>query len=114
MPFKVIVQVFELEIPADVVTVKVAVKELLLPYNLYIASNCVSDVFGGISRNQVSGAWGHSTEYWMNRGQEAVGKEAFAEITADRACNNANSLAFTQKYLPRTIQAYERALKIGG
>lgn len=75
-----------------------------------IASNCVSDVFGGISRNQVSGAWGHSTNYWMNRGPEAVGKEAFAEITADRACNNANSIAFTQKYMPKTIAAYNRAL----
>ena len=79
-----------------------------------IASNCVSDVFGGVSYNKVSGAWGHDTQYWRERSRDAVGKEAFAELTADRACGNIASMDFAKKYLPRTLKAYERALKNGG
>lgn len=79
-----------------------------------VASNCVSDVFGGVSLNKVFGVWGHSIEYWRNRGRNAIGEEAFAEITADRACHNISSMEFTQKYLPKTIKAYEKALKLGG
>jgi hypothetical protein len=79
-----------------------------------IESNCVSDVFGGVSGNKVSGAYGHSNDYWSERDIDAVGKEVFAEITADRACGNENSIAFTKKYLPKTYAAYENALKSGG
>ena len=78
------------------------------------ASNCVSDVFGGITYNKVSGAWGHSTDYWKNRGRDAIGKEAFAEITADRACQNPEHMQFLQRFLPKTLKAYENALKTGG
>lgn len=35
--------------------------------------------------------------------------EAFAEITADSACN-ANNLAFTQKYMPRTYSTYKNII----
>ena len=79
-----------------------------------IASNCVSDVFGGVSYNKVSGAWGHDTQYWRERSRDAIGKEAFAELIADRACGNIASMDFAKKYLPRTLKAYERALKNGG
>ena len=47
-----------------------------------IASDCASDVFGGVSYNKVSGGWGHSTEYRQERSREAIGKEASAAITA--------------------------------
>ena len=73
-------------------------------------SNCVSDVFGGLSGNKVSGAWGHSAEYWANRDRSIIGKEAFAEITADSACNGQN-LSFTQKYMPRTYSAYKAIIQ---
>ena len=73
-------------------------------------SNCVSDIFGGLSGNKVSGAWGHRTEYWATRDRSIIGKEAFAEITADSACNGRN-LAFTQKYMPRTCSAYRTIMK---
>ena len=73
-------------------------------------SNCVSDIFGGLSGNKVSGAWGHRTEYWATRDRSIIGKEAFAEITADSACNGRN-LAFTQKYMPRTCSAYRAIMK---
>ena len=29
-------------------------------------SNCISNVFGGLSGNKVSGPWGHHSEYWAN------------------------------------------------
>lgn len=69
-------------------------------------SNCVSDVFGGISCNQVSGAWGHSTEYWNTRPSSIIGAEAFAEITADSACSQEN-LKFTKQYMPLTYEKYK-------
>ena len=73
-------------------------------------SNCVSDVFGGLSGNKVSGPWGHRSEYWANRERSAVGKEAFAEITADSA-SNAQSLAFTKKYMPKAYSTYQSMIK---
>lgn len=73
-------------------------------------SNCVSDVFGGLTGNRVSGPWGHSFEYWAQRDRSIIGKEAFAEITADSACNHQN-LAFTKQYLPKTYELYKKIIK---
>ena len=75
-----------------------------------IASNCVSDIFGGLSGNKVVGIYGHSANYWAQRPRSAVGKEAFAEITADSA-SNPQTLAFTKKYMPKTYSAYQRIIK---
>lgn len=75
-----------------------------------IESNCVSDVFGGISGNNVSGPWGHRNDYWTRRPPSAVGSEAFAEITADSA-SNPQSLEFTKKYMPKTYSAYQNIIK---
>ena len=75
-----------------------------------VESNCVSDVFGGLSENKVSGPWGHTTDYWAKRPRSAVGSEAFAEITADSA-SNPQSLAFTKKYMPKTYSAYQSMIK---
>ena len=75
-----------------------------------VESNCVSDVFGGLSENKVSGPWGHTTDYWVKRPRSAVGSEAFAEITADSA-SNPQSLAFTKKYMPKTYSAYQSMIK---
>ena len=74
------------------------------------ASNCVSDIFGGISGNKVSGPWGHSADYWAARDRSIIGKEAFAEMTADSA-SNAQSLAFTKKYMPKAYRAYQNMIK---
>ena len=76
-------------------------------------SACVSDVFGGLTGNRVVGISGHSADYWALRGCDAVGREAFAEITADSACNPA-VLAYTQKMMPRTYAAYQRIMEKGG
>ena len=75
-----------------------------------VEANCISDVFGGLSENKVSGPWGHTTDYWAKRPRSAVGSEAFAEITADSA-SNPQSLAFTKKYMPKTYSAYQSMIK---
>ena len=75
-----------------------------------VESNCVSDVFGGLSGNKVSGPWGHRADYWAKRPRSTVGSEAFAEITADSA-SNPQSLAFTKKYMPKTYNAYQNMIK---
>lgn len=69
-------------------------------------SFCVSDVFGGLTGNKVSGFWGHTADYWANRDRDGIGKEAFAEITQQRVCNP-GALAYTQKMMPRTYEAYQ-------
>jgi len=78
-----------------------------------LASNTVSDVFGGLTYNRVTGWYTHGKDYWYERPREAVGMEAFAEITADRACGKEH-LKFTSKYLPHTMEAYENVLKMKG
>lgn len=69
-------------------------------------SNCVSDVFGGLTKNKVTGVWGHSAEYWAARDAGAVGMEAFAEITQQRVCYP-EAYAYTQKLMPRTCGLYQ-------
>lgn len=77
-----------------------------------IISNVVSDIFGGITYNKVHGRWTHDAEkYWMKRSRDAIGKEAFAEITAEIACKNEETLKFTQKYLSRTMRRYREILQ---
>lgn len=77
-----------------------------------ITSNVVSDIFGGISYNKVHGRWTHDTEkYWKIVPRDVIGREAFAEITAEIACKNEETLKFTQKYLPRTMQRYREILQ---
>lgn len=73
-------------------------------------SHCVSDIFGGLSENKVTGFWGHPKSYWKAKGSSAVGREAFAEITADIA-TNAKSLEFTRKYMPKTYEIYQSIIK---
>ncbi|MDE7353227.1 MAG: hypothetical protein K2O06_09270 [Acetatifactor sp.] len=72
-------------------------------------SSCVSDVFGGLTGNRVTGAWAHSREYWAVRGREGVAREAFAEITEQMACNP-EGLAYTTKMMPKTVEVYRRIL----
>jgi hypothetical protein len=77
------------------------------------ASNCVSDVFGGLTGNKVRGVWGHNNKYWSDRGGAAspiIGQEAFAEINADVCVNNADSLSYINKYLPKTKAMYDKIM----
>lgn len=72
-------------------------------------SFCVSDVFGGLTGNRVSGLLGHAADYWANRDRDSIGREAFAEITQQRVCSP-SALAYTQKMLPRTYAVYQNII----
>lgn len=77
-----------------------------------IASHIVSDLFGGVTLNEVKGAYGHSKDYWSNPGSNILlGNEAFAELYACVACNNNASLEFTKKYMPRTINKFLKIME---
>ena len=77
-----------------------------------IASHIVSDLFGGVTLNEVKGVYGHSKDYWSKPGSNILlGNEAFAELYACVACNNNKSLEFTKKYMPRTINKFMKILE---
>ena len=77
-----------------------------------IASHIVSDLFGGVTLNEVKGVYGHSKDYWSKPGSNILlGNEAFAELYACVACNNNESLEFTKKYMPRTINKFMKILE---
>lgn len=84
---------------------KLSMELMANPY----ASSCVSDVFGGLTGNQVVGAYVHSKEYWMLRGPEGVAREAFAEITEQMACSP-EGLSYTMKMMPKTVEVYRQIL----
>ena len=76
------------------------------------AANCVSDVFGGVSHNKVTGKWGHDTSYWVGSQSDInLATEAFAEISADLACSNTSHTDFTRKWMPKTFELYERIVR---
>lgn len=77
-----------------------------------LASNAVSDVFGGISGNKVRGCFFHDDKtYWSKRGLDAIGREFFANVFADLACCNDEHIAFVKKYMPLTMLKFEEILK---
>lgn len=77
-----------------------------------IDSHIVSDLFGGVTVNEVKGVYGHSNDYWSHQGSNIkLGNEAFAELYACIACNNSGSLEFTKKYMPRTINKFMKIME---
>ena len=82
----------------------------ILKKNMY-DSNVVSDVFDGASRGKVYGRFRHSRDYWILRPADAMGKEAFAEILADIACQQTSHIEFTKKYLPNTVKQFYKIMK---
>ena len=95
----------------DLVTAKHKLSEELMshPYD----SSCVSDVFGGLTDNAVSGFFGHSKEYWKARDKDTVGCEAFAEISAQIVCSP-SAFAYTQSLMPTTVRAYMDIIEEAG
>lgn len=82
----------------------------ILKRNMY-DSNVVSDVFDGASRGKVHGRFRHSKDYWILRPADALGKEAFAEILADIACQSTSHIEFTKRYLPNTMLKFNKLMK---
>ena len=60
----------------------------------------------------MEGAYGHDNKYWSQQGSNVLlGNEAFAEIYACMACNNTESLQFTEKYMPKTVNKFKKILE---
>ena len=89
--------------------------EEIMRDRLYAAgnlANCVSDVFGGVTENRVTGFWGHSTSYWSgSQSDYRIASEAFAEMFADKACGNEESISFTKTYMPKAYSVFEQIIK---
>lgn len=97
-------------------------------------SATVQDIYSGASNNGLYVIWDHQSEaevlvdkngerigtrtYWHrtdNQGKmterfNRIGKEAFANITADIACNNSQAISYIQKYLPKTFAQYSKII----
>ena len=59
----------------------------------------VSDIYGGLTGNQVSGRWTHKKDYWTRRDKEAeVCSEAWADIL--QSYGIAGQSSYVDKYLP--------------
>lgn len=59
----------------------------------------VSDIYGGLTDNRVSGAWGHSKSYWKRTDPKAeVCSEAWADIL--QSYSSKEALEYISKYLP--------------
>ena len=68
----------------------------------------VSDVYGGLSQNQVSGGWGHSNDYWSGS-TNAVNHEAFAHMFEASMGGDPKALEYIKEMLPT---AYEEFLRL--
>lgn len=73
------------------------------PYDSYI----VSDIFNGLSNNDVDGYYEHDEDYYKkNHFNVLLSSEAFASITSQIMISNQKSLNFTYQYMPNTINKY--------
>ncbi|MBR2804908.1 MAG: hypothetical protein IKE20_07195, partial [Eggerthellaceae bacterium] len=73
------------------------------------AANCPSDVFGGLTDNEVSNGWGHDKEYWQGADRDIrIATEAWAELLADGACGDKYHIECARHFLPRTYKLFEK------
>ena len=73
--------------------------------NLHNQADIVSDIYGGVTKNTVVGAWMHDDEYWhkTDTDETIIGEEFFAEVIADMICHNDDNIAIAEKYLKTTM-----------
>ena len=70
----------------------------------------VSDLYGGVTNNEVTGNWGHSKEYWNRRDRKAeVCSEAWADILQSYGQKEQTELM--NKYLPGSKKYVEEYVK---
>lgn len=70
----------------------------------------VSDLYGGITNNEIMGDWGHSTRYWNRKDRKAeVCSEAWADILQSYGQKEQTELM--NKYLPGSKKYIENYIK---
>lgn len=70
----------------------------------------VSDIYGGITNNQVMGYWGHEKYYWNRRDKKAeVCSEAWADILQSYGIDKQRE--YVEKYLPESRAFVEKTVE---
>lgn len=69
----------------------------------------LSDLFGGVTLNKISAGFGHSTNYWKDRKDSGVPREAFAEFWECIA--NPEQWDELQKWLPKATALFIEMLE---
>lgn len=88
--------------------------QLLLSIELELKdsiANTISDVFGGITKNQVCGTYIHDYNSYWSRDESLVGVECFANMTADIICGTHEHIDCIQLYLPNAMLQYNKFVK---
>lgn len=74
----------------------------------YLTTAVISDIFGGATRNRVSGGFGHSTSYWSR--PENLSVEAFADLFSV-SLHCPEQMQRVEKFLPNTVKHYKKILQ---
>lgn len=75
-------------------------------------ADIVSDIYGGITNNEVVGAFLHDTEYWTESNDETlIGEEFFAEVIASLVCHRTESISLAKKYLHTTMLQFYKIME---
>ena len=67
----------------------------------------ISDLFSGITKNEVTFGSGHKTDYWEN--ENALPAEAFAHFTGALITNN-EGVELIKRYFPKSLEIYNEII----
>lgn len=69
----------------------------------------LSDIFSGVTQNQIRGKFYHENEYWER--ENTLEKETFANLFAIAGGNDIEYLQTVNKYLPNTLKAFDGLIR---
>lgn len=69
----------------------------------------LSDIFSGVTQNQIRGRFYHENEYWER--ENTLEKETFANLFAIAGENDIEYLQIVNKYLPNTLKAFDGLIR---
>ena len=69
----------------------------------------LSDIFSGVTQNQIRGRFYHENEYWYK--ENMLEKETFANLFAIAGGNDIQYLQIVNKYLPNTLKAFDGLIR---
>ena len=77
-------------------------------------NSCASDVYGGVTGNNVRGGWGHDTEYWDETElywQHKPSKEFFAQAFSDNVTQYDGRVDSIKENLPKAYDRFEEIVR---
>lgn len=69
----------------------------------------LSDIFSGVTQNQIRGRFYHENEYWER--ENTLEKETFANLFAIAGENDIEYLQIVNKYLPNALKAFDGLIR---